>query len=126
MAPLTNSEAVMPDAKFLDNLSVLKYLGIVLWACGFAMFFLSKLTKCPEFNGKDKALRCTQKTLIRSRTYMFFTSLLILLFLVLQKYSIALITVALLVGFLLPAYYISIYTKHFLEKEYKIINSTHK
>jgi hypothetical protein len=115
-APPLDKETIMPDVKFLDNLRLLAYLGIVLWFGAFAMFFLSELKRCPEFIGKDKALRCTKKIEIRARGNIVFISLLILIFFLTRHYSISIIVVSMLVSLFLPAYFIAIYTRRFLEK----------
>jgi quinol-cytochrome oxidoreductase complex cytochrome b subunit len=106
----------MADVKSLDDMRIIAFSAILLWLCALAIFLLSKSEiEPPTSNGKDKILRLTNKTLIRFKYYIPLISLLALIFYLLRQYSVAFILIALL-SLLLPAYYIAIYTTHFLEK----------
>jgi quinol-cytochrome oxidoreductase complex cytochrome b subunit len=106
----------MADIKSLDDMRIIAFSAIVLWLCALVMFLLSKFgIEPPTSNGKDKILRLTKKTFNRFKYYIPLISLLTLIFYLLRQYSIAFILIALL-SLVLPAYYIAIYTKDFLEK----------
>jgi quinol-cytochrome oxidoreductase complex cytochrome b subunit len=106
----------MADVKSLDDMRIIAFSAIVLWLCALVMFFLSKSRiEPPTSNGNDKILRLTKKTLTRCKYYIPLISLLALIFYLLKQYYIAFILIAFL-SIILPAYYITIYTKHFLEK----------